>query len=128
MTSALADEADYCYLADGTKARVLGEQSEDGFAYMGSMVFSYDDGDWVFDSTPFVGGRIRKSGSSFVADRYATDHLGSVRAVVRSGQVIERNDYYPYGGRHANSALTTDATNRGRFSGKEIQTTASRRA
>ena len=104
---------------------MLGEQNEDGFAYMGSMVFSYDDGDWVFDSTPFVGGRIRKSGSSFVADRYATDHLGSVRAVVRSGQVTERNDYYPYGGRHANSALTTDATNRWRFSGKEIQTTAS---
>ena len=66
----------------------------------------------MFDSTPFVGGRICKSGSSYVAGRYATDHLGSVRAVVRSGQVIERNDYYPYGGRHANSALTTDATNR----------------
>ena len=125
VTNSLADEADYSYLADGTKARVLGEQNEDGFAYMGSMVFSYDDGDWVFDSTPFVGGRIRKSGSTYVADRYATDHLGSVRAVVRSGQVIERNDYYPYGGRHANSALTTDATNRWRFSGKEIHTTAS---
>ncbi|MBQ9463417.1 MAG: RHS repeat-associated core domain-containing protein [Bacteroidales bacterium] len=125
VTSALADEADYCYLADGTKARVLGEQSEDGFAYMGSIVFSYDEGDWVFDSTPFVSGRIRKSGSSYVADRYATDHLGSVRAIVRNGQVTERNDYYPYGGRHANSALTVDATNRWRFSGKEIQTTAS---
>ncbi len=37
----------------------------------------------------------------------------------------ERNDYYPYGERHANPSLTTDATSRWRFSGKEIQTTAS---
>ena len=115
----------YTYLADGTKAKVMSDYGDAGYVYMGSMVFSYDEGDWVFDSTPFVGGRIRKSGNSYVADRYATDHLGSVRAIVRSGQVIERNDYYPYGGRHANSALTVDATNRWRFSGKEIQTTAS---
>jgi RHS repeat-associated protein len=47
-----------------------------------------------------------------------------VHSTVWGGQVIERNDYYPYGGRHANSALSTDATNRWRFSGKEILTTA----
>ena len=122
--SAASDAALYTYLADGTKAMVHADSDDGGYVYMGSMVFTYDDGDWVFDSTPFVGGRIRKSGSSYVADRYATDHLGSVRAIVRNGQVIERNDYYPYGGRHANSSLTTDATNRWRFSSKEIQTIA----
>ncbi len=123
--SGASEEAMYTYLADGTKAMVESDYGDAGYVYMGSMAFSYDEGDWVFDSTPFVGGRIRKSGNSYVADRYATDHLGSVRSIVRSGQVIERNDYYPYGGRHANSALTVDSTNRWRFSGKEIQTTAS---
>lgn len=123
--SGASEEVMYTYLADGTKAKVMSDYGDAGFVYMGSMVFSYDEGDWVFDSTPFVGGRIRKSGNSYVADRYATDHLGSIRAIVRSGQVIERNDFYPYGGRHANSALTVDSTNRWRFSGKEVQTTAS---
>ena len=28
-----------------------------------------------------------------------TDHLGNVRAVVTDGQVLERSDYYPFGGR-----------------------------
>lgn len=122
--STSTDEADYSFLADGTKALVLGEQSEDGYAYIGSMVFALSEGDWLFDSTPFAGGMIRRSGSSFVADRHATDHLGSVRAVVRGGQVLERNDYYPYGGRHANASLAVDSSNRWRFSCKEIQTTA----
>ncbi|MBQ2543511.1 MAG: hypothetical protein II556_01005 [Bacteroidales bacterium] len=122
--STSSDEANYSYLADGTKALVSGEMSEDGYAYLGSMVFSLSEGEWLFDSTPFTGGMIRKSGSSWVADRHATDHLGSVRAVVRNGQVLERNDFYPYGGRHANASLGMDAANRWRFSGKEIQTTA----
>ncbi len=120
--SGATDDALYTYLADGTKSKVEADAGDDAYVYMGSMVFTYANGAWVFDSTPFAGGRIRKSGSSYVADRYATDHLGSVRAIVRNSQVIERNDYYPYGGRHANSALTTDATNRWRFSAKEIQT------
>ena len=47
-----------------------------------------------------------------------------MRAVVRNGQVLERNDYYPYGGRHENPSLAADAANRWRFSGKELQTTA----
>ena len=121
---ASSDEADYIYLADGTKVKVFGESNEDGYAYLGSLVFALSEGDWLFDSTPFYGGQIRKAGSSYVADRFAADHLGSVRALVRNGQVLERNDYYPYGMRHANSSLTPSSANRWRFSAKEIQTTA----
>ena len=91
-----SDDAWYTYLADGTKAMVESELNDAAYAYLGSMVFSFSTGGWAFDSTPFSGGRIRKSGSAFVTDRFATDHLGSVRAIVRNGQVIERNDYYPY--------------------------------
>ena len=122
--STSSDEADYTYLADGTKVKVAGEANEDGYAYLGSMVFALSEGDWLFDSTPFNGGQIRKNGSSFVADRFATDHLGSVRALVRNGQVIEQNDFYPYGMRHANASLISSPSNRWRFSAKEIQTTA----
>ena len=81
--STTSDEADYSYLADGTKVLVVGEQNEDGYAYLGSMVFALREGEWLFDSTPFAGGMIRRVGGSWVADRHATDHLGSVRAVVR---------------------------------------------
>ena len=81
--STTSDEADYSYLADGTKALVSGELNEDGYAYLGSMVFALREGEWLFDSTPFAGGMIRRVGGSWVADRHATDHLGSVRAVVR---------------------------------------------
>ena len=67
--STTSDEADYTYLADGTKAQVLGEQNEDGYAYLGSMVFALREGEWLFDSTPFAGGMIRRASGSWVADR-----------------------------------------------------------
>ena len=53
---------------------------------------------------------------------FITDHLGSVRAVVNAdGEVVEQNDYMPYGTLHANSALQkTD--NRYLYGGKELQT------
>ncbi len=53
--STSSDEADYSYLSDGTKAQVLGEQNEDGYAYLGSMVFALREGEWLFDSTPVKG-------------------------------------------------------------------------
>ena len=35
---------------------------------------------------------------------FLTDHLGSVRVIVDgNGEVLERNDYYPFGARHARS-------------------------
>ena len=35
---------------------------------------------------------------------FEKDHLGSIRSVLNtSGTVLEKNDYYPFGLRHANS-------------------------
>ena len=53
---------------------------------------------------------------------FITDHLGSVRAVVNAdGEVVEQNDYMPYGKLHANLALQkTD--NHYLYGGKELQT------
>ena len=67
--STSSDEADYSYLSDGTKAQVLGEQNEDGYAYLGSMVFALREGEWLFDSTPFAGGMIRRVGARLYDDR-----------------------------------------------------------
>ncbi len=44
---------------------------------------------------------------------HITDHLGSVRVVInQDGEVLARNDYYPFGKQHDNPALTAGLTNR----------------
>ncbi|WP_455511189.1 RHS repeat domain-containing protein, partial [Butyricimonas paravirosa] len=53
-----------------------------------------------------------------------TDHLGSVRVIVDgTGKVLERNDYYPFGARHARSDYPQVAVNRYKYNGKEEQVT-----
>lgn len=54
---------------------------------------------------------------------HVTDHLGSVRTVIdgQSGQVVERNDYYPFGGRWEDSGSLMMSANRYRYNGKEEQ-------
>jgi RHS repeat-associated protein len=54
---------------------------------------------------------------------FENDHLGSIRTVLNTaGTVIERNDYYPFGMRHANASHVVTANNRYKFNGKEDQT------
>ena len=54
---------------------------------------------------------------------HVTDHLGSVRAVVDgvSGEVVETNDYYPFGSRWDVDTSLKDDTNRFRYNSKEEQ-------
>ena len=114
--------AKYSYLADGTKLSAV-NADDCGFAYRGSFTYRADaGGDRVFESTPFGGGRIVGTVDDETEVRYfLTDHLGSVRAVVNSGcEVLERNDYYPFGKRW-NSASLPISDNRDRFNGKEDQ-------
>ena len=119
--------AKYSYLADGTKLTgMTGDGC--GFSYRGSFTYRTDESsqpDRVFESTPFGGGRIVGTVDDETEVRYfLTDHLGSVRAVVNSGcEVLERNDYYPFGKRW-NSASLPISDNRDRFNGKEDQSFA----
>ena len=76
---------------------------------------------YSFESTPYAGGRIESIGNGIKVRKYVTDHLGSIRAIVTDNAVVERNDYYPFGGRHDNPSLTTLTSNRYGFSGKEQQ-------
>ena len=58
---------------------------------------------------------------------YAVDHLGNVRAVIdiTSGlptpQILEQNDYLPFGTRIQNPALVSRMDNRWQYAGKEAQ-------
>ena len=55
---------------------------------------------------------------------FLTDHLGSVRVIVDgNGEVLERNDYYPFGARQARSDYPQLAANRFKYNGKEEQVT-----
>ena len=114
--------AKYSYLADGTKLSAV-NADDCGFAYRGSFTYRADaGGDRVFESTPFGGGRIVGTVDDETEIRYfLTDHLGSVRVVATDqNNVLERNDYYPFGKRW-NSASLPISDNRDHFNGKEDQ-------
>ena len=114
--------AKYSYLADGTKLSAV-NADDCGFAYRGSFTYRADaGGDRVFESTPFGGGRIVGTVDAETEVRYfLTDHLGSVRVVATDqNNVLERNDYYPFGKRWDSASLPI-SDNRDRFNGKEDQ-------
>jgi hypothetical protein len=71
------------------------------------------------ESCAFTGGRFVATATGVEARYFVTDHLGSVRAVVNGdGEVLERNDYYPFGSRWDDGLLSD---NRYRYNGKEAQ-------
>ena len=114
--------AKYSYLADGTKLSAV-NADDCGFAYRGSFTYRADaGGDRVFESTPFGGGRIVATAGNDTEIRYfLTDHLESVRVVATDkNNVLERNDYYPFGKRWDTASLPV-SDNRDHFNGKEDQ-------
>ncbi len=115
--------ANYTWLADGTKCGVADNDSG-GYDYLGSLIYNRSGSTRTLKSTDFGGGRIVKSGSTYSLYYYITDHLGSVRTIVDdSGTVQERNDYYPFGGKHENANYPQFSVNKQKFNGKELQTT-----
>ena len=123
MTTSGGVVSEYTYLADGAKVSM--KSGTTTLHYLGSMVFSQaGSASPVFESMAFSEGRIVVNSSGSKAVHYhISDHLGSVRSVVKAdGTVIAANDYYPYGKR-INTAAATAPTQRDRhtFSGKEDQ-------
>ena len=91
-----------------------------GYAYAGDMVFARSpQGTYSLESVAYGNGRIE--GASNTVRRYVTDHLGNVRAIVAGNSVVERSDYYPFGGRHQRNTLPMLSSNRWRLGAKEIQ-------
>ncbi len=152
-TPATTESASYTWLADGTKASVV-DQNGEGYVYLGSLIYKrLPDGTLELESTNHGSGRIvvkkdangetvrDANGNETVRDAngnpvyepqyHIIDHLGSVRVVVnQAGEVLARNDYYPFGKSHNNPALTAGLTNpatpeanRYLYNGKEKQLT-----
>ena len=98
------DLVNYSYLADGTKVSALDAEGN-GLLYLGSLIYRKQGETISLESAGFAGGRFvakeTADGSVMVPMFHVTDHLGSVRAVVDgvSGEVVETNDYYPFGSR-----------------------------
>ena len=120
------DLVNYSYLADGTKVSALDAEGN-GLLYLGSLIYKKQGESISLESAGFAGGRFvakeTADGSVMVPMFHVTDHLGSVRAVVDgvSGEVVETNDYYPFGSRWNTTSSLTDQTNRFRYNSKEEQ-------
>ncbi|MDR1985092.1 MAG: hypothetical protein LBQ28_09775 [Prevotellaceae bacterium] len=68
---------------DGRKAGVF-DSANNGFDYLGSMVYTRNVIDLTLESTSFGGGRINKTTSGFDINYFITDHLGSTRVIVNA--------------------------------------------
>lgn len=110
--------AKYRYLSDGTKLSAT-DADGNGLCYSGSLVYNKQGDNLSLESAGFGGGRFVVTTNGIEPRYFVTDHLGSVRAVVNaSGEVTERNDYYPFGKRWDDGQLSD---NRYRYNGKEFQ-------
>ena len=113
-TASGALKAQFTYGSDGRK---LSEKARTGgFEYLGSLIYAYRGR--ILDLVQAVTdeGTIQSAGVNY----FIRDHLGSVRTVIdHTGKIVERNDYYPFGGRHENASLPLTGVNRYKFGGKE---------
>ena len=121
VKSGTSAKVSYTYLADGTKVSAL-DASGNGLLYSGAMVFRKDGSVRSAESVGYSGGRFVADASGVLRPQiHVLDHLGSVRAIVdKSGNVVERDSYYPYGERW-NDGSVEQADNRYRYNGKESQ-------
>ena len=111
-------KAQYNYLSDGTKVSVRDGSGKNGYDYVGSVVYKVVDGRREFDRA--VVGDVHFTNEGV---RYAlTDQLGSVRALIdEDGNVVQQNDYYPFGAKVTREDYVNSDDNRFLFSGKESQ-------
>ena len=116
----------YTYLPDGTK-------TESGSLitrlYRGSVVYKKTlAGQHSLETLSLPDVIVSVTDTVWTPLAMVTDHLGSIRAVVsmKTGGVVERNDYYTYGTRITKPASDATAypslsTNRWRYAAKEEQ-------
>ena len=112
--------ANFSYLSNGRKYLMSSDDGH-GLCYVGSLVYERPSSgqSLELESVEFDGGRFIKTSNGLEARYFVTDHLGSVRAVrTSSGEVVEQNDYYPFGLRWADSGSSV-SDNRYRYNGKE---------
>ena len=130
VTSGNTTMATYHWLADGTKYKVT-DPAGNGVIYAGDLTYAVtvSGGNTAYalesaEASADGTARFLKNGTAMTPYYTIRDHLGSVRTIVNaSGNVVERNDYYPFGSRTTfGASYATLASNRQKFSGKEDQT------
>ena len=114
-------KAQYLYSYDGAKVKVQDSGNTNGYDYLGGLTLVKTNNTLTPEHN-FGEGMIKGNEVMY----FEKDHLGSIRSVLNtSGTVLEKNDYYPFGQRHANSSYVVTANNRFKFNGKEDQTVGS---
>ena len=105
----------YEYDAAGVKhSKIVDDGSPDTTQYAGP--FHYSNSTLQF--LQHTEGRALKSGSHWTYEYHLTDHLGNVRVTVdESGNVVQRDDYYPYG--LAFNSFVQGTENLYKYNGKE---------
>lgn len=114
----------YVYRADGTKLIKSGDSSTtdylDGFQYITS---STNPGVANLKFIPTSEGYYDFENNKYIYQY--KDHLGNIRlsyAVNGSGaEIIEENNYYPFGLKHQDNSTTGNSSYTYKFSGKELQ-------
>ncbi len=113
---------DYVYRADGSKVKkVFGSKTTD---YLDG--FQYENG--VLQFVPTSEGYYDLTKNKYIYNY--TDHLGNVRLSYTKGasggaEIIEENNYYPFGLKHQgyNSSSLANNTYQYKYNGKELQET-----
>lgn len=106
------------YLSDGAKVSSY-DAAGNGYMYLGTARFSLDNDVPTIESVPFSGGSSIRTTNGYEPQYYLTDHLGSVRRVLDADlNVVERNDYYPFGKRIDDPECVI-SDNLYRYNGKE---------
>lgn len=106
------------YLSDGTKVSSY-DAAGNGYMYLGTARFSLDNNVPTLESVPFSGGIIIRTTNGYEPQCYLTYHLGSVSRVLDVDlNVVERNDYYPFGKRIDDPECVI-SDNLYRYNGKE---------
>jgi RHS repeat-associated protein len=107
----------YEYDAAGVKHhKIVDDGTPDTTQYIGPYHFTNSDLKFIQHAE----GRALKTGSGYQYEYNLSDHLGNVRVTVdEDGNVIQRQDYYPFGGTFNSSA--TSPENLYKYNGKEEQ-------
>ncbi|PWG81170.1 RHS repeat domain-containing protein, partial [Pararcticibacter amylolyticus] len=112
----------YSYTATGEKLRSYNSKTGTTTDYVGGTRYENNDLKVVLTEE----GQLRRSGNSYSYEYWVKDHLGNTRVAFyrnpSTGQleVLQREDYYPFGLNKVRGSLSSSKTNY-LYNGKELQ-------
>ncbi|PWG77922.1 RHS repeat domain-containing protein, partial [Pararcticibacter amylolyticus] len=122
VSSASGTLLSYSYTATGEKLRSYNSKTGTTTDYVGGTRYENNDLKVVLTEE----GQLRRSGNSYSYEYWVKDHLGNTRVAFyrnpTTGQleVLQREDYYPFGLNKVRGSLSSSKTNY-LYNGKELQ-------